>query len=136
MSLCYRLLIRFRVGDFDELMKNFLRITKKVYDYPHRQQKSLIMARNDYMLEEENDRFFQVEFNLIAASLGPVCEGTRKVHRTINQLTNTPDSDLPQSLAPNTEEFIKAFKAAHKAYGKKEAVIVMVMGENENSKFD
>ena len=116
----------FSVSETDDLMKNLLRIAKNVHDYPHRQQKKLIMARNDYMIEEENSKFFQVEFNLIASSLGPICQGARTVHTQINQMLKSEDSNNPENLNLNTEAFVDAFKAAHKAYGVKDAIIVNV----------
>ena len=86
------------------------------------------------MVEEENNAFFQVEYNLIASSLGPICQGARKVHTTLNGITDSIKSNSPLNL-DNTEPFIKAFKAAHKAYGKKEAIIVSI-ADNGTNKFD
>jgi hypothetical protein len=82
------------------------------------------MARNDFMFEEETGDFYQVEFNLFAASLGSICEGTRKVHRALNALTGRRLGD-PEKLE-NTSEFLKALVAGHKAYGNPDAVILML----------
>ena len=83
------------------------------------------------MIEEENDQFFQVEYNLFAASLGPICQGARNVHTLINNMTGSEDSNQPAALN-NSIPFIEAMKAGHEAYGKKEAIIVNVSDYGSN----
>ena len=116
------------------MMEKLCGIAENVYNAPHRQKLRLTMSRNDYMVEEENDAYFQVEYNLIAASLGPLCERTRKVHRIINSMTESSDANVP-SVLNNSHTFIDALKAAVKAYGKKNAVIVTV-ADNGTNLFD
>ncbi len=111
-----------------------MNIAEKVSKDPHRQKKRLIMSRNDYMVEEENKAFYQVEYNLIASSLSSICEGARVAHNVINRMTGVNDSNTPEHLR-NTQIFIEAFKAAHKAYGKPEAVIVALV-DTGSSLFD
>ena len=89
------------------------------------------MARNDYMIEEENNEFYQVEYNLFAASLGPICQGARKVHTLINNMSNSDDCNIPASL-DNSTPFIDALKAAHQAYGKEDAIIVNISDYGNN----
>lgn len=113
------------------MMVKLCEIATKVYNAPFRQKLRLIMARNDYMIEESNGAFYQVEYNLIAASLGPLCQKTRKVHKTLNHLTESKDLNVPASLN-NTEPFIQAFKSAVEAYGKKNAVIVAIADNGTN----
>lgn len=116
------------------MMEKLCGIAESVYNAPFRQKLRLTMSRNDYMVEEQNDTYFQVEYNLIAASLGPLCEKTRKVHKVINSLTESSDSNIP-SVLNNAHPFIDALKAAVKTYGKKNAVIVTV-ADNGTNLFD
>ena len=122
------------MSDNDEMMMNLVKIANSVHSYPHRQTKRLIMSRNDFMVEEENNAFYQVEYNLIAAALGPISQGGRKVHTLLNVLTKEEDSNEPLDLK-NSQCFIEAFKCAHKAYGNPDAVIVAIK-DNGNSLFD
>jgi len=115
-------------------MKNLTDIAKRVFKYKHRQPKRLLMSRNDYMIDEEKDEFYQVEYNLVAASLGPICQGARRVHTQINAMTKTSDTNNPLELN-NTKPFIEAFKAAYKAYNKPQSIIV-VIADYGNNLFD
>lgn len=92
------------------------------------------MSRNDYMVEEDNGAFYQVEYNLIAASLGSISQGAREVHNSINSMTRVEDSNFPSHL-DNNKVFVDAFKAAHKAYGNPDAVIVSLV-DTGSSVFD
>ena len=89
------------------------------------------MSRNDYMVEEENNAFYQVEYNLIAASLGSMSQGAREVHNTLNSMTGVDDSNHPRHIQ-NNEAFVEGFKAAHKYYGKPNAVIVSLVDVGSN----
>jgi hypothetical protein len=41
------------------------------------------------MVDEENSRFYQVEYNLIASGMGPINDSVKKVHKILNTNTNT-----------------------------------------------
>jgi Eukaryotic glutathione synthase, ATP binding domain len=79
-------------------VQRFIKIADNVINYPHRQKKRLTMSRNDYMVEEENNAFYQVEYNLIAASLGSMSQGAREVHNTLNSMTGVEDSNYPRHI--------------------------------------
>jgi hypothetical protein len=72
------------------MMTGLLKIAENVKDYPFRQKARLQMARNDFMIEEENNKFYQVEYNLIASGMGPICEEAHKVHKILNDMTGQP----------------------------------------------
>lgn len=86
------------------------------------------------MVEEENSKFYQVEYNLIAAGMGPICEQTKKVHNIINGMTGKPSSDIKD--LENTQTFTDAFIEAHKLYGNPEAIIVKINQNEDANKFD
>jgi len=91
------------------------------------------MARNDYMFEEDSGEFFQVEYNLHAASTGSLCQGSRKVHQILNAMTGRPHGN-PKNLE-NTPEFVKALKIGFEAYGNPDAII-LVLTDNGSNIFD
>ena len=78
----------------------------------------------------EGDSFYQVEFNLIASGMGPISE--RHAIAMKRLATMFGDKVPEQETTSNTDFLVTAMKSAHKAYGNQEAIIVVVVGLDNN----
>jgi glutathione synthase len=120
----------------DEFVARFTDIIRKM-----KQTKSICkyryaISRNDFMVQDDG-RFYQVEFNLIASSLGPI--SGRHYHSISRICTKFGDLPSPHSKAssfPSTGEnedfLIQSMLAAHKVYGNPKAILVYVCGREKN----
>ena len=71
-----------------------------------------------------------MEFNLIASSLGPISE---RHALGIKRLAAMFGDKVPEQETVSNEKFlVDAIAAAHRAYGKAEAIVVVVVGIEKN----
>lgn len=86
------------------------------------------------MVEEENNRFYQVEMNLISASLGSLAQGTRVVHNRLNQVFEG-EQRFPTKLA-NFEMVGKALYNASMMYGNWNQTVIVTVSDDVANAFD
>lgn len=79
---------------------------------------------------QEDGSSYQVEPNLIAASLGPMSQRVRSVHTSLNQLLDGKIT-IPNQIDNHTL-FVEAMKVAHEMYGDSEAIIICVVDKGTN----
>jgi hypothetical protein len=91
-----------------------------------------MIARNDYLFEVENEKAYQVEYNLIATGLGRMNDKVRKMQRIFDHRTTKIPKNLKESDLWCEDAHIAAFQAAHEAYGNPDAVIVIIIDEGKN----
>ncbi len=120
----------------DEFVARFTGIIRKAQERSFKNQTKLCISRNDFILAA-NGEPRQVEFNLIASGMGPI---TQRHHQAIARVEDFLRDRPPYStledplLASDGGLFLfRAFKAAHDCYGKKQAVVVMVCGQEKNA---
>lgn len=117
----------------DDFVMRFTNIIRKVKDSKIKQGLKLAISRNDVMLQ--GDQFYQVEFNLIASSLGPISQRHSQALGRLNSIfgDSKEQEKLSEAQLSNNEEFLfKAMKDTYEAYGNPKAVIVMVARKEKN----
>ncbi|BGP18187.1 hypothetical protein JCM10213_009031 [Rhodosporidiobolus nylandii] len=133
------------VAKVDEFQRRLYEIWRRVKDEGIRQPLSLGLFRSDYLLHSPPSSpsslsIKQVEFNTISSSFGCLSTRTTALHWYLLQsgsyppderlaLENLPENGALQGLAAG-------LAAAHRAYGRKEAVVLMVVQDNERNAFD
>lgn len=127
-----------QVGEFDPLMTKLLEIAENVKDAPHRNPVRLTMARNDFMVEKQDSQYqvYQVEYNLIASGMGPICEEIKKVHIILNSMEHGSSVTQDDKTLQNTKCFSQALETAHQLYGVQDAIIVKVNQSFDKNQYD
>lgn len=111
--------------------------TAKVYDVyksaPNPQELRLGLLRSDYMLDEKDEpRSLQVEINTIASSFGCLSQTISQLHNFL--AAKRGGGELPKNQAGRG--LAKGIAAAHKAYGSKDAKVVMLVQPGERNQMD
>eukprot|EP00127_Corallochytrium_limacisporum_P000834 Clim_evm10s26 gene=Clim_evmTU10s26 len=137
----------------DDFTRKLLEINDRVLAEGRTQVLNLGMHRSDYMLDSskatcETDcaQIKQIEINTIAASFGGLGTQFYKLHQFLLEdrlpLLLEESSDLAESmrgaLPENTavEGLASGLAAAHRAYGKANAVVMMIIQPGERNSFD
>ncbi|CAE8585778.1 unnamed protein product [Polarella glacialis] len=136
----------------DPFTARLMGISKAVHAAGLRQKLMLGIHRSDYMLHEPGDsspRFLQVELNTIASSMASHSANTETLHRYL--LSRYGEGSDPTALAlrehfggagelvshlpqnATLKEIPAALARAHGAYGAKDAVVLMVVQEEERN---
>ncbi|GAA5886687.1 hypothetical protein JCM6882_005857 [Rhodosporidiobolus microsporus] len=133
------------VAKVDEFQGRLYEIWKAVKKEGVRQPLSLGLFRSDYLLHSPPSSpsslsIKQVEFNTISSSFGVLSTRVTALHRYLllsGAYPSDPRLSLP-SLPENgaLEGLAAGLAAAHKAYGREEAVVLMVTQDNERNAFD
>ncbi|KAJ3358378.1 hypothetical protein GGF32_000480 [Allomyces javanicus] len=117
---------------------------------------TLGVYRSDYLLHRDIDprtklpagdfAIHQVELNTIASSFGCLSTHTAELHRYLlsktdfySQRTNPATHDINASALPDNramQSIARGLAEAHTQYGRKEAVVVMVVQPGERNAFD
>ena len=120
----------------DDFVARFTSIIRKTKGNKNTTSKKCSITRNDVMVQDDG-RFFQVEFNMIASSLGPISE---KHHHSLNRIAKIfgdkpspfTDKDELTSAVDNLDFVTKSLIATHKSYGNPDAIIVFLCGKEKN----
>lgn len=112
----------------DDFVHRFVNIYKKVLQCKTAQKIRCGISRNDYMMEEDGS-YYQVELNLIAASLGPISESHLKGLQDIDALFGQTPCTWTN---PNREFLTESLYQAFLAYGNPKAIMVMVAPKERN----
>jgi glutathione synthase len=117
----------------DDFVAEFVKIVQKKAQLPPNDAPDFRFAisRNDYMIEPDSN-FYQVEFNLIASSLGPISQRHRLALQAIDRDFETTDKSLTPVDEDNEKFLADSLAAAHAAYGVPEAIIVLVCAQEKN----
>lgn len=118
----------------DEFVAQFVRILRLKKDSKTATTKKLLISRNDFIREGE-DGIFQVEYNMIASSLGPISERHDAVMTRMEydfRDVKLPKQEVIYNEEKNEDFLVEGLKAGHEAYGNPDAMIVMVCGEEKN----
>lgn len=120
----------------DEFVARFTEIIRKMKQSKTACKFRYAISRNDFMVQEDS-RFFQVEFNLIASSLGPISgRHYHSISRISTKFGDQPSPHSKKASFPSTGEnedfLIQSMLAAHRAYGNPKAILVYVCGREKN----
>lgn len=75
------------VTDADNFITEFKKISRAQHDSPFAKDKPEIsIIRNDFMFDDKKKDFFQIEYNLIAVSLGPIVQRVSSSLSYLNEL--------------------------------------------------
>ncbi|GAA5825314.1 hypothetical protein JCM11251_006933 [Rhodosporidiobolus azoricus] len=133
------------VAKVDEFQGKLYEIWKAVKKEGVRQPLSLGLFRSDYLLHSPPSApsslsIKQVEFNTISSSFGVLSTRVTALHRYLllsGAYPTDPRLSLP-ALPENgaLEGLAAGLAAAHRAYGRENAVVLMVIQDNERNAFD
>lgn len=125
------------VCKIDDFTRKLVEISVKAHSSRFYQNIFLGLTRNDFMFDENSEKFLQVEYNTIAASF--VSLGTKIVgfHQHILSNYSSLFEDCPSSVLENNalENFVKGMKLACDLYGGPKRVLFVVI-EDEKNLFD
>ncbi|GAA5900487.1 hypothetical protein JCM5296_001560 [Sporobolomyces johnsonii] len=133
------------VAKVDEFQGRLYDIWKTVKQEGIRQPISLGLFRSDYLIHAPSENkdtweLKQVEFNTISSSFGALSTRVGEMHRYLlsSGLYPSHPSLTPPSLPQNgaLAGLAAGLAAAHRAYGKDDAVVLMVIQDNERNAFD
>jgi len=95
----------------------------------------LLLARNDFMVDEDSSKATQVEFNLIASGLGILSEYHKTFAKTLEKMIGSPEEKKKEDNwnLKTKEMFFTAFKEAYNMYGNSNAVIVYIVDQGQNT---
>ncbi|GAA5986277.1 hypothetical protein JCM11641_004876 [Rhodosporidiobolus odoratus] len=134
------------VAKVDEFQRRLYEIWKTVKKEGIKQPLSLGLFRSDYLLHSPPSSpsslsIKQVEFNTISSSFGCLSTRVSALHRYLLQSGAYASDDprlnldaLPENGA--LQGLAAGLAAAHKAYGREKAVVLMVTQDNERNAFD
>lgn len=110
----------------EDFVRRLYEIAKKCREYPFTQKTSLVVSRNDYMYNSHDNRWLQVEYNMIAAGLLPSADSVKKLQKHVTQ--NYFDSkDLEFEKSDGSEDLGEALLAGFNAYGNKNAIALIIV---------
>ncbi len=90
-----------------------------------------VFARYDYMFDQNLKKFMQIEYNLMAVSLGYHVQNSQKMIKLVNKLFLNKDVNL---LGSNYSQFhVDTLVYAYNLYGNKDAYICIAMDKNEQN---
>ncbi|GAA5873466.1 hypothetical protein JCM3774_002425 [Rhodotorula dairenensis] len=134
------------VSKVDEFQGRLYEIWKQVKQEGIRQPLALGLFRSDYLvhapadLPDSEHSIKQVEFNTISASFASLSTRVGELHRYLEASgAYPPHPDLSPSALPLNGALAglaSGLAAAHKAYGNEQAVVMMVIQDNERNAFD
>ncbi|GAA6030198.1 hypothetical protein JCM8097_008983 [Rhodosporidiobolus ruineniae] len=134
------------VSKVDEFQGRLYEIWKTVKKEGLAQPLSLGLFRSDYLLHSPPSNpadlsLKQVEFNAISSSFGCLSTRVTDLHRYLlaSGAYSVNDARLKRDSLPVNgalEGLANGLAAAHKAYGKEDAVVLMVTQDNERNAFD
>ena len=121
------------VCEIDDFTSKLVEISKKAHKSEHFQEISLGITRNDFMIDQSG-KFFQVEFNTIAASF--LSLGTKIVNfhnHVISQYGHWFENPAELSFENEAlQNICKAFHMAWSLYGNKGSILFVVLEEEKN----
>lgn len=117
----------------DSFVANLTAILRKVKASKTAQRARLSISRNDFMLDKSG-QLKQVEYNLIAAGMGPITEShAAGLQLQAAQWKEAQTGQNLQRTHSSRKFLVRAMKAAWKHYGNKDAVILMVAERHCNN---
>ena len=121
----------------DDFVDKLALIAEKVIKNNTHSKYKLLLARNDFMVDEENEKAIQVEFNLIASGLGILSQYHKTFAQTLEKMIGEKKEDhnqIKENWNLKTKEmFFTAFKEAFNLYGDSNAIIVYIVDEGQNT---
>ena len=114
----------------DDFVDRLALIGEKVVNNETHSKIKLLLARNDFMVDEANSKATQVEFNLIASGLGILSEYHKTFSKTLEKMIGNKQEkkESNDNWSLKTKEmFFTAFKEAYNIYGNSDAVIVYIV---------
>jgi hypothetical protein len=113
----------------DEFTRRLLEVSRNQKKKGFKQSIQLGLTRNDFMFDESEGKFFQVEFNTIAASF--VCIGSKiaEFHSHVDRIFG-----IGKKVVANNplDGFVNAFQLAFQLYGSRGVVLFVVIKDEKN----
>jgi hypothetical protein len=81
-----------RTAESDEVVKNLLRISRKVYggeSRPYRNEPRAMICRNDFMLDAKSKRALQIEMNVIQGARNSQCCPSQGSFKCVRNISDT-----------------------------------------------
>ena len=133
----------FSLGEKDAFVKKFLDISVKASTFDKKQNISLGIYRNDFMVDTVKKFIFQIELNTIAACLGYFSDKMRKYYQDFSNLFPTEYANINLENIPNKpyniESIADSMLEAVKLFSPNEhknMLIVFVVQEVERNEYD
>jgi Eukaryotic glutathione synthase, ATP binding domain. len=130
----------FEVCKIDDFTRQLVELSKKVHNSKHFQEIYFGLTRNDFMYDDIEKKFIQVEYNTISASfvaLGTkIVEFHKHLYSNYSNFFNISESPADSILENNPLlNFVNGFNYAYKLYGNT-GVILFVVLEDEKNLYD
>jgi len=117
----------------DEFVGQLTSLLRKVKDSKTAQTATLAITRNDFIADKSR-QFLQVEFNMIAAGMGPICDNHAKTMYHMGKALEDAGVDESDFLYADSDEFLaKAMESAWRYYGNQESIIVMICNREKSA---
>lgn len=109
----------------EDFVRRLYNISKKCKSYPHTQKKFFAILRNDFMYQSLQNRWLQVEYNVIAITFMPFSDKIQRIHKQIaeNYFEEQADYHLSENFALLEEGLL----AAYNAYGNPKAIVLIIV---------
>ena len=137
------------MSETDNVIKNFLEISKKSNSSPNKQTKQLGIFRNDFMIDKMKKFIYQIEINTIAASMGTFSDGVKKFYSYFSKkypeyfeyylnLYSNDNSCLPLEKENLVDSIVESMYEATRIFRSdvKESLVVFIVQEGERNVFD
>lgn len=109
----------------ENFVRNLYNISKKCKSYPHTQKVFCAILRNDFMYHSLQNRWLQVEYNVIAITFMPFSDKLQRIHKQIVQ-NYFPNEPAEFELSENMDLLEEALLAAYGCYNNPKAIVLII----------
>ena len=110
----------------EDFVRRLYNISKKCKSYPHTQKIFFAMLRNDFMYQSMQNRWLQVEYNVIAITFMPFSDKVQQFQKEVVQNyfeQESADFDVSNNMDLLEEALVTAFKC----YGNPKAIVLVIV---------
>jgi len=109
----------------EDFVKRLYNISKKCKSYPHTQKIFFAILRNDFMYHSLQNRWLQVEYNVIAITFMPFSDKVQRLHKQITQ--NYFEEEADYHLSENFKLLEEGLLTAYNCYGNPKAIVLIIV---------
>lgn len=109
----------------EDFVRRLYNISKKCKSYPHTQKIFFAILRNDFMYHSLQNKWLQVEYNVIAITFMPFSDRLQRLHKQITSNYFEENSDY--HLSENFKLLEEGLLTAYNCYGNPKAIVLIIV---------